>query len=258
VTPIGKGQRGLIVAPPGAGKTEILKRIGAALEANHDELLVTALLIDARPEEVTELQAGLKGEVVASTFDRPADEHMMVAELVIERSKRLVEEGHDVVVLIDGLTRLARAYDLAAPPTGRVVGGAVDAAALQPIKRLLGAARAIDEGGSLTIIATALVDSGSRADEVIVEELQGAVNLELRLDRNLAEHRTFPAVDVRTSSTRHDELIVGDQHGALTRLRRELVVAADSGGPTGALEVLLARLTGTATNAELLASLPDA
>jgi transcription termination factor Rho len=258
VTPIGKGQRGLVVSPPGAGRTEILKRIGAALEANHDELLVTALLIDARPEEVTAVQAGLKGEVVASTFDRPADEHLMVAELVIERSKRLVEEGRDVVVLLDGLTRLARAYDLAAPPTGRVVGGAVDAAALQPIKRLLGAARAIDEGGSLTIIATALVDSGARADEVIVEELQGAVNLELRLDRNLAEHRTFPAVDVRTSSTRHDELIVGDQHGALTRLRRELVSAADSGGPTGALEVLLARLTGTATNAELLASLPDA
>ena len=193
--------------------------------------------------------------MVASTFDRPADEHLMVAELVIERAKRLVEEGADVVILVDGLTRLARAYDLAAPPTGRVVGGAVDAAAMHPTKRLLGAARAIEEGGSLTIVASVLVDTGSRADEVVVEELQGALNLELRLDRRLADLRTFPAIDVVASSTRHEDRLVGDQAGARRRLRRELAAAADTGGATGALESLLARLGASAHNDELLAQL---
>ncbi len=207
VSPIGKGQRGLIVSPPKAGKTTVLKQIAHSIEANNPDVHLMVLLVDERPEEVTDMRRSVKGEVIASTFDRPADEHTQVAELAIERAKRLVEAGRDVVIVLDGITRLARAYNLAQPATGRIMSGGIDTGALYPPKKFFGSARNIEEGGSLTILATALVETGSRMDEVIFEEFKGTGNMELRLDRKLAERRIYPALDVNASSTRHEELL---------------------------------------------------
>ena len=207
ISPIGKGQRGLIVSPPKAGKTTVMKQIARSIETNNPEVHLMVLLVDERPEEVTDMRRSVKGEVVASTFDRPSDEHTMVAELAIERAKRLVEEGKDVVIILDGITRLARAYNLAAPATGRIMSGGIDTGALYPPKKFFGAARNIEEGGSLTILATALIETGSKMDEVIFEEFKGTGNMELRLDRKLAERRIYPAIDVDASSTRHEELL---------------------------------------------------
>jgi transcription termination factor Rho len=207
ISPIGKGQRGLIVSPPKAGKTTVLKQIAHSIEANNPEVHLMVLLVDERPEEVTDMRRSVQGEVIASTFDRPSDEHTQLAELAIERAKRLVEMGKDVVIVLDGITRLARAYNLAAPATGRIMSGGVDSGALYPPKKFFGAARNVEEGGSLTILATALVETGSRMDEVIFEEFKGTGNMELRLDRKLAERRIYPAIDVNASSTRHEELL---------------------------------------------------
>ena len=207
VAPIGKGQRGLIVSPPKAGKTTVMKQIARSIELNNPDVHLIVLLVDERPEEVTDMRRWVKGEVAASTFDRPADEHTMVAELTIERAKRMVEDGRDVVIILDGITRLARAYNLAAPATGRIMSGGIDTGALYPPKKFFGAARNIEEGGSLTILATALVETGSKMDEVIFEEFKGTGNMELRLDRRLAERRIYPAIDVDASSTRHEELL---------------------------------------------------
>ena len=207
LSPIGKGQRGLIVSPPKAGKTTVMKHIAHSIEANNPDVHLMVLLVDERPEEVTDMRRSVKGEVVASTFDRPAEEHTAVAELAIERAKRLVEAGRDVVIILDGITRLARAYNLAQPATGRIMSGGVDSGALYPPKKFFGAARNIEEGGSLTILATALVETGSKMDEVIFEEFKGTGNMELRLDRRLAERRLYPSIDVNASSTRHEELL---------------------------------------------------
>ena len=223
VSPIGKGQRGLIVSPPKAGKTTVMKQIARSIETNDPEVHLMVLLIDERPEEVTDMRRWVAGEVVASTFDRPSDEHTMVAELAIERAKRLVEEGKDVVIILDGITRLARAYNLAAPATGRIMSGGIDTGALYPPKKFFGAARNIEEGGSLTILATALIDTGSKMDEVIFEEFKGTGNMELRLDRKLAERRIYPAIDVDASSTRHEELLFErKQLQMIWKLRRVL------------------------------------
>jgi transcription termination factor Rho len=249
VMPLGKGQRALIVAPPKAGKTMVLTSIANAIAAAHPECHLMMLLVDERPEEVTDLRRTVRGEVVAATFDRPPAEHTAVAELAIERAKRLVEDGRDVVVLLDSLTRLGRAYNLLSSGRGRTLTGGLDSTALYPPKRLLGAARAIEGGGSLTIIATALVDTGSALDAVIFEELKGTGNAELRLDRGLAEARVFPAVDITTSGTRHDELLSGPAELAVVhRLRRAL--AGQERRP--ALQRLLAQLTGTPSNADFL------
>ena len=207
VSPIGKGQRGLIVSPPKAGKTTVLKQIAHSIEANNPEVHLMVLLVDERPEEVTDMRRSVKGEVIASTFDRPSDEHTQVAELASERAKRLVEMGKDVVIVLDGITRLARAYNLAAPATGRIMSGGIDAGALYPPKKFFGAARNVEEGGSLTILATALVETNSRMDEHIFEEFKGTGNMELKLDRRLADRRIYPAIDVEASSTRHEELL---------------------------------------------------
>ena len=243
ICPIGKGQRGLIVSPPKAGKTTIMKQIAKAVEANNPEVELIVLLVDERPEEVTDMRRSVKGEVVASTFDRPTEEHTTIAELVIERAKRRVEEGKDVVVILDGITRLARAYNLAAPATGRVMSGGIDTGALYPPKKFFGAARNVEEGGSLTILATALVETGSRMDEVIFEEFKGTGNMELRLDRRLAERRIYPAIDVDASSTRHEELLYDRaQVQKVWKLRRVLSgLAGESGGGAG-LEMLVDRL----------------
>ena len=223
LSPIGKGQRSLIVAPPKAGKTTVMKQIAKAIEENNPGVHLIVLLVDERPEEVTDMRRSVGGEVVASTFDRPAEEHTAVAELVIERARRLVEEGRDVVVVLDGITRLARAYNLAAPTGGRVMSGGIDTGALYPPKRFFGAARNLEEGGSLTIIASALVETGSKMDDVIFEEFKGTGNMELRLDRRLAERRLFPAIDVDASSTRHEELLYDrKQLAQVHRLRRVL------------------------------------
>ena len=211
VSPIGKGQRGLIVSPPKAGKTTILKKICQSIAVNNPEVHLICLLVDERPEEVTDMQRSIKGEVVASTFDMPADNHTRVSELVIERAKRIVELGGDVVVVLDSITRLARAYNLAAPASGRILSGGVDSAALYPPKRFLGAARNIENGGSLTILASALVDTGSKMDEVIFEEFKGTGNMELKLDRDLADRRIFPAIDPVASGTRNEDLLVDEQ-----------------------------------------------
>src|SRR4029077_9055389 len=201
----GKGQRGLIVSPPKAGKTFVMKTIATSIERNNPEVKLIVLLVDERPEEVTDMRRTVQGEVIASTFDRPSDEHTHVSELTIERAKRLVELGKDVTILLDGITRLDRAYNLAAPASGRIMSGGIDAGALYPPKRFFGAARNVEEGGSLTIIATALVDTNSKMDEHIFEEFKGTGNWELKLDRKLAERRLFPAIDVNASSTRHQE-----------------------------------------------------
>ncbi|MDN5756336.1 MAG: transcription termination factor Rho, partial [Micrococcaceae bacterium] len=249
VAPIGKGQRGLIVSPPKAGKTLILQSIANAITVNNPEVHLMMVLVDERPEEVTDMQRTVKGEVVASTFDRPADDHTTVAELAIERAKRLVEMGMDVVVLLDSMTRLGRAYNLSAPASGRILSGGVDSAALYPPKRFFGAARNIENGGSLTILATALVETGSKMDEVIFEEFKGTGNMELRLSRQLADKRIFPAVDVRESSTRREEnLLSPEEIKIMWRLRRVL-----SGLETQqALEVLTSKIRETQSNAEFL------
>ena len=256
LSPIGKGQRGLIVSPPKAGKTTIMKYIARSIETNNPEVKLIVLLVDERPEEVTDMKRWLtNGEVAASTFDRPSEEHIQIAELTIERAKRLVESGQDVVIILDGITRLARAYNLAAPSTGRVMSGGVDSGALYPPKRFFGAARNVEEGGSLTILATALVETGSKMDEVIFEEFKGTGNMELRLDRRIAERRIYPAIDVDASSTRHEELLFErKQLNQVWKLRRVLSgLAADSGGAAAGLELLTDRLKTFNNNDEFLA-----
>jgi len=261
ISPIGKGQRGLVVSPPKAGKTTILKQIVYSVERNNPEVHLMVLLVDERPEEVTDMRRHVvNGEVVASTFDRPSDEHTAVAELTIDRAKRLVEMGKDVVIILDGITRLARAYNLAAPASGRILSGGVDSTALYPPKRFFGAARNVEEGGSLTIIATALVETGSRMDEVIFEEFKGTGNMELRLDRRLAERRIYPAIDVEASSTRHEELLFErDQLNQVWKLRRVLsALDSDSGGSGRGLDLLIEKIRTTASNAEFLAEVAKA
>jgi transcription termination factor Rho len=249
VAPVGKGQRGLIVAPPKAGKTIVLQQIANAIAHNNPEVHLMVVLVDERPEEVTDMQRTVKGEVIASTFDRPAEDHTTVAELAIERAKRLVELGRDVVVLLDSITRLGRAYNLAAPTSGRVLSGGVDASALYPPKRFFGAARNIENGGSLTILATALVETGSKMDDVIFEEFKGTGNSELRLSRQLADKRIFPAVDVNASSTRREEMLLSPDEVKITwKLRRALAGLE----PQQALEVVLGKLKETQSNVEFL------
>ncbi len=249
VAPIGKGQRGLIVSPPKAGKTLILQAIANAITANNPEVHLMVVLVDERPEEVTDMQRTVKGEVIASTFDRPADDHTTVAELAIERAKRLVELGHDVVVLLDSITRLGRAYNLAAPASGRILSGGVDSSALYPPKRFFGAARNIENGGSLTILATALVETGSKMDEVIFEEFKGTGNMELRLNRQLADRRIFPAVDVNPSGTRREEILMGAEELKIMWKLRRVLSALDF---QQAIELLIDRLKKTKSNVEFL------
>ncbi len=258
LSPIGKGQRGLIVSPPKAGKTAIVKQVARSIETNNPEVKLMVLLVDERPEEVTDMRRWLRGptsEVVASTFDRPSEEHTQVAELTIERAKRLVEDGGDVCIILDGITRLARAYNLAAPATGRIMSGGVDSGALYPPKKFFGAARNIEEGGSLTILATALIETGSKMDEVIFEEFKGTGNMELRLDRRLAERRVYPAIDVDASSTRHEELLFPRaQLNLVWALRRVLsAMSSTEGGNAAALELLIDRMKTFRTNDEFLA-----
>ncbi|MFD4987882.1 transcription termination factor Rho [Streptomyces sp. NPDC058374] len=249
VSPIGKGQRGLIVAPPKTGKTMIMQAVANAITQNNPECHLMVVLVDERPEEVTDMQRSVKGEVISSTFDRPAEDHTTVAELAIERAKRLVELGHDVVVLLDSITRLGRAYNLAAPASGRILSGGVDSTALYPPKRFFGAARNIEDGGSLTILATALVDTGSRMDEVIFEEFKGTGNMELKLDRKLADKRIFPAVDVDASGTRKEEILLsGEELGIVWKLRRVLHALDQQ----QAIELLLDKMRKTQSNAEFL------
>jgi transcription termination factor Rho len=249
VAPLGKGQRGMIVSPSKAGKTMIMQQIANAITTNNPEVHLMVVLVDERPEEVTDMERAVKGEVIASTFDRPATDHTLVAELSIERAKRLVELGHDVVILLDGITRLGRAYNLAAPASGRILSGGVDSTALYPPKKFFGAARNIEDGGSLTILATALVETGSRMDEVIFEEFKGTGNMELKLDRKLADKRTFPAIDVDASGTRREDILMGaDELQVVWKLRRVLH-ALDT---QQALELLLDRMKQTKTNYEFL------
>ncbi|GGO92660.1 transcription termination factor Rho [Wenjunlia tyrosinilytica] len=249
VAPIGKGQRGLIVSPPKAGKTMVLQSIANAITRNNPECHLMVVLVDERPEEVTDMQRSVKGEVISSTFDRPAEDHTTVAELAIERAKRLVELGHDVVVLLDSITRLGRAYNLAAPASGRILSGGVDSTALYPPKKFFGAARNIEDGGSLTILATALVETGSRMDEVIFEEFKGTGNMELKLDRKLADKRIFPAVDVDASGTRKEEILMnGEELGIVWKLRRVLHALDQQ----QAIELLLDKMKQTKGNGEFL------
>ncbi|MAM68621.1 MAG: transcription termination factor Rho [Pseudomonadota bacterium] len=252
ITPLGKGQRGLIVAPPRTGKTMMLQSIAAAITSAHPEVYLIVLLIDERPEEVTDMQRSVNGEVISSTFDEPASRHVTVSEMVIEKAKRLVEHKHDVVILLDSITRLARAYNTVVPSSGKVLTGGVDANALQRPKRFFGAARNIEEGGSMTIIGTALIDTGSRMDEVIFEEFKGTGNSEIILDRKLADKRTFPAMDITKSGTRKEELLV--EKGVLAKmwvLRRILTPM----GVVDAMEFLLGKLKGTKTNDEFFDSM---
>ncbi|HEX6232497.1 MAG TPA: transcription termination factor Rho [Jiangellaceae bacterium] len=249
VAPIGKGQRALIVSPSKAGKTLIMQAIANAITANNPETHLMVVLVDERPEEVTDFQRAVKGEVIASTFDRPADDHTTIAELSIERAKRLVELGHDVVILLDGITRLGRAYNLAAPASGRIMSGGVDSSALYPPKKFFGAARNIEHGGSLTILATALVETGSRMDEVIFEEFKGTGNAEIRLRRDLADKRLFPAIDVDASSTRREEILVSREELAVMWQLRRVLSALD---PQQAIELLMDRLKKTKSNIEFL------
>ncbi len=254
VAPIGKGQRGIIVSPPKAGKTFVMKTIATSIETNNPEVKLIILLIDERPEEVTDIRRTTqRGEVISSTFDRPSDEHTHVAELAIEKAKRLVEQGEDVVVILDGITRLSRAYNLAAPASGRILSGGIDAGALYPPKKFFGAARNVEEGGSLTILATALVDTNSRMDEAIFEEFKGTGNMELRLDRRLSERRIYPAIDVDASSTRHEELLFDrKQLQMVWKLRRVLSGLAADGNAAPGLELLIDRLKTFRTNDEFL------
>jgi transcription termination factor Rho len=256
LSPIGKGQRGMIVSPPKAGKTTILKQIAHAIETNNPEVHLIVLLVEERPEEVTDMRRSVRGEVVASTFDRPSEEHTAISELTIERAKRLVELGKDVIIVLDGITRLARAYNLAQPATGRIMSGGVDSGALYPPRKFFGAARNIEEGGSLTILATALVETGSKMDEVIFEEFKGTGNMELRLDRHLSERRLYPAIDVNASSTRHEELLF--ERGQLQqvwKLRRVLNALAADGSAAAGLELLIDKIRTTKSNDEFLAEI---
>ncbi|MFM8848658.1 MAG: transcription termination factor Rho [Actinomycetota bacterium] len=256
ISPIGKGQRGIIVSPPKAGKTTIMKEIATAIERNNPEVQLLVLLIDERPEEVTDMRRTVRGEVISSTFDRPSEEHTHVAELAIEKAKRQVEMGRDVVVILDGITRLSRAYNLAAPASGRILSGGIDAGALYPPKKFFGAARNVEEGGSLTILATALVETNSRMDEAIFEEFKGTGNMELRLDRRLAEKRIYPALDVDASSTRHEELLFDrKQLQMVWKLRRVLSGLASDGNPAPGLELLIDRLKQFKNNDEFLAEI---
>lgn len=249
IAPIGKGQRAMIVAAPKAGKTTILKKIANSISSNHSEIDLIVLLIDERPEEVTDMQRSVEGDVVASTFDQAPENHVRVAELVLERAKRLVEHGRDVVILLDSITRLARAYNLVVPPSGRTLTGGVDPASLRGPKRFFGAARNIEEGGSLTIIATALVETGSRADDVIFEEFKGTGNCELHLDRRLAERRIFPAIDIAKSGTRKEELLFSEQEGEMMFILRRLL---GSMGTADTTDLLIERLTNTKDNEEFM------
>jgi transcription termination factor Rho len=256
LSPIGKGQRGLIVSPPKAGKTTVMKQIAQSIEENNPEVHLMVLLVDERPEEVTDMRRSVKGEIISSTFDRPAEEHTHLAELCIERAKRLVEQGRDVVIILESITRLARAYNLAAPATGRIMSGGVDSGALYPPKRFFGAARNIEEGGSLTIIASALVETGSKMDEVIFEEFKGTGNMELKLDRRLAERRLYPAIDVNASSTRREELLFDrEMLPQVWKLRRVLNGLASEGREAAGLELLIDKLRTTKSNDEFLAEI---
>jgi transcription termination factor Rho len=259
ISPIGKGQRGMIVSPSKAGKTTIMKQIAHSVELNNPGVHLMVLLVDERPEEVTDMRRSVKGEVIASTFDRPADEHTALSELTMERAKRLVEMGRDVVIILDGITRLARAYNLAQPATGRIMSGGVDSGALYPPKKFFGAARNIEEGGSLTILATALIETGSKMDEVIFEEFKGTGNMELRLDRKLAERRIYPAIDVNASSTRHEELLFDrSQLQQVWKLRRVLNALGAEGSAAAGLELLMDKIKTTRSNDEFLAEIAKA
>src|SRR5262245_41272096 len=254
LTPIGKGQRGLIVAPPRTGKTMLLQTIANSITANHPEVILIVLLIDERPEEVTDMQRSVNGEVISSTFDEPASRHVQVAEMVIEKAKRLVEHKRDVVIFLDSITRLARAYNTIVPPSGKVLSGGVDSNALQRPKRFFGAARNIEEGGSLTIISTALVDTGSRMDEVIFEEFKGTGNLEIHLDRKLTDRRVFPSIDIQKSGTRKEELLLPkDDLNRVWVLRKVLTPLS----PVEAMELLLSKMAKTKTNQDFLASMSN-
>jgi transcription termination factor Rho len=254
MVPIGKGQRGLIVAPPRTGKTMLLQNIANSITTNHPEVYLIVLLIDERPEEVTDMQRSVRGEVISSTFDEPAQRHVQVAEMVIEKAKRLVEHKKDVVILLDSITRLARAYNTIVPPSGKVLSGGVDSNALQRPKRFFGAARNIEEGGSLTIMATALVDTGSRMDEVIFEEFKGTGNLEIHLDRKLTDRRVFPSIDIQKSGTRKEELLIPkDELSRVWVLRKVLTPLS----PVEAMELLLSRMAKTKTNHDFLASMSN-
>jgi transcription termination factor Rho len=259
ISPIGKGQRGMMVSPPKAGKTTVMKQIAHSIEENNPDVHLMVLLVDERPEEATDWRRSVKGEVIASTFDRPAEEHVIVAELSIERAKRLVELGRDVVIILDGITRLARAYNLGQPASGRIMSGGVDSGALYPPKKFFGAARNIEEGGSLTILATALVETGSRMDEVIFEEFKGTGNMELRLDRKLSERRLYPAIDVNASSTRHEELLFDrSQLQQVWKLRRVLNAIGQEGNSAAGLELLMDKIRSTRSNDEFLAEIAKA
>ncbi len=252
LTPIGKGQRGLIVAQPYSGKTVLLQKIANAIMSNHPEVVLIVLLIDERPEEVTDMQRNVKGEVISSTFDEPPERHVQVAEVVLEKAKRLVEHKKDVVVLLDSITRLARAYNSVVPHSGKVLSGGVDSNALQKPKRFFGAARGVEEGGSLTIIATALIDTGSRMDEVIFEEFKGTGNMELQLDRNLFQRRIYPAIEIKRSNTRHEELLVKPDHLQKAWILRKVLNELNN---VEAMELLIDKLGKTKNNEEFLNSM---
>jgi transcription termination factor Rho len=252
IAPIGKGQRGLIVAQPYSGKTVLLQKIANSIMSNHPDVILIVLLIDERPEEVTDMQRNVKGEVISSTFDEPPERHVQVAEIVLEKAKRLVEHKRDVVVLLDSITRLARAYNAVVPHSGKVLSGGIDSNALQKPKRFFGAARAIDEGGSLTIIATALVDTGSRMDEVIFEEFKGTGNMELQLDRNLFQRRIYPALDIKRSNTRHEELLLKNEQLQKVWILRKVLNELNN---VEAMELLIEKLLKTKNNEEFLNSM---
>jgi transcription termination factor Rho len=252
LTPIGKGQRGLIVAPPRTGKTMLLQNIANSITTNHPEVVLIVLLIDERPEEVTDMQRSVKGEVISSTFDEPAARHVQVAEMVIEKAKRLVEHKRDVVILLDSITRLARAYNTIVPPSGKVLSGGVDSNALQRPKRFFGAARNIEEGGSLTIIATALVETGSRMDDVIFEEFKGTGNMEIILDRKLVDKRVFPAIDIQRSGTRKEELLIAKEDLARIWVLRRVLNPLS---PVEAMELLIDKMGKTASNGQFLSNM---
>jgi transcription termination factor Rho len=252
LTPVGFGQRGLIVSPPRSGKTMLLQCLANSIAKNHKDIVLFVLLIDERPEEVTDMQRSVKGEVISSTFDEPAERHVQVAEMVIEKAKRLVEHKKNVVILLDSITRLARAYNSVMPPSGKILSGGVDSNALQRPKRFFGAARNIEDGGSLTIIATALIDTGSRMDEVIFEEFKGTGNLEIQLDRRLADKRIFPAIDIKKSGTRKEELLLDEQTLNRVWIIRKLLASLN---PSDALEFLLDKMQGTRDNKDFLESM---
>jgi transcription termination factor Rho len=254
LTPLGKGQRGLIVSPPRAGKTVILQKIANSITANHPEIYLIILLIDERPEEVTDMERNVDAEVVSSTFDEPANRHIQVADMVIEKARRMVEYGKDVVILLDSITRLSRAHNNEVPHSGRLLSGGVEATALQRPKRFFGAARNIEEGGSLTILATALVDTGSRMDEVIFEEFKGTGNMEIDLDRRLADRRIWPAIDINKSGTRKEELLLHEDVISKVWILRKVL---NSLNPTDAMDLLVNKMKKTKSNAEFLLSMHD-